>query len=80
MDQARAKRGVCVPPHRENREGEQGHLSAETVSGTEIDSGDFSIAQLRQFFEILDRWDRQAESARDRGSSSTNSKAAAGGA
>lgn len=79
MDQAGTKRAVCIPTSRENRDGEQRHLSAETVSGPEIDSGDFSIAQLRQFFEILDRWDRQTDQARDR-TDATNSKAAAEGA
>lgn len=41
---------------------------------------DFSVSQLRQFFELLDEWDRNASKGRDEVRTSTKVKDATGGA
>ena len=59
MDQAGTKRAFCTPSDGESREGEQPQPSADSASQESCQVLDeHAIAQLRAFFQLLDRLDR----------------------
>ena len=61
MDQAGTTRALCIPTDRDNREGEQAPFSADLGSTErpypQLDG--HAVAQLRAFFQLLDRLDRR---------------------
>lgn len=68
---------------RANRDDTESQASAQTPSGEApaLVLDEFSISQLRQFFELLDEWDRKAaDKTEDEVATSTGARGAAGGA
>jgi hypothetical protein len=60
MDQAGTKLALCTPSDGESREGEQAQPSADSASNESCQALDErAIAQLRVFFQLLDRLDRR---------------------
>jgi hypothetical protein len=60
----------------------ESQASAETSPGEAhaLVLDEFSVSQFRQFFELLDEWDRKASKGRDEVRTSTKVKDAPGGA